>query len=53
MLIFFPILYKITIYVDNELKISKSDMTDSDCEHYWAPNGSYFCVHCGTDIQKQ
>jgi len=28
-------------------------MTDSNCEHYWAPNGSYFCVHCGTDIQKQ
>jgi len=27
-------------------------MTDSDCEHYWTSNGSYFCVHCGTDINK-
>ena len=27
-------------------------MTNSDCEHYWTPNGSYFCVHCGTDINK-
>jgi hypothetical protein len=23
------------------------------CEHYWTPNGSYFCVHCGMDISKK
>jgi len=23
-------------------------MADS-CEHYWTPNGAYFCVHCGAD----
>ena len=21
-------------------------------EHYWPPNGSYFCIYCGADIQK-
>lgn len=28
-------------------------MTNTDCEHYWTRNGSYFCVHCGTDINKK
>jgi len=27
-------------------------MTDLDCKHYWPSNGSYFCIHCGTDILK-
>ena len=26
------------------------NMTDSRCEHYWTPNGAYFCIHCGVDI---
>ena len=21
-------------------------------EHYWTPNGAYFCVHCGLDMDK-
>ncbi len=25
-------------------------MDESKCEHYWTPNGAYFCVHCGVDI---
>jgi len=27
-------------------------MDELKCEHYWAPNGSYFCIHCGADIDK-
>lgn len=27
-------------------------MNDSECEHYWTPNGAYFCIHCGVDIHN-
>jgi len=27
-------------------------MDELKCEHYWTPNGSYFCIHCGADIDK-
>ena len=28
-------------------------MSEPNCEHYWAANGSYFCIHCGMDINKK
>ena len=27
-------------------------MDNSECAHYWTPNGAYFCIHCGVDINK-
>jgi len=28
-------------------------MDTSNCDHYWVANGSYFCIHCGMDINKK
>jgi len=41
--------YSMLIIIRNSIDI----MTDLQCEHYWTPNGSYFCVHCGIDIHKK
>ena len=35
-----------------EHKIIVNCMSNSKCEHYWPPNGSYFCIHCGADINS-